>query len=338
MQMTMMSCMKDRIVLALTALFLPFLLSGCVVHDIPQADAQNRQMAHEKTEESVEKETDPQEKEEAAVDAARKKVAGLGNEVKIAATSPTIADICGKLSLDLAAVCSSETSPIPERYRDVPKIGTAMSPDLELLGALEVDWVLSPVSLMEDLQPKYEALGVDYAFVNTRSVQGMFKSISELGLIFDKEAQAETLVQEFEEFYEKYQQKHKEEEKPSVLILMGLPGSYIVATPDSYVGSLVELAGGKNVYEDCDQEFVNANTEDMKKREPDIILRTCHALPEQVRAMFEEEFEQNGIWKHFKAVKEQKVYDLSYEYFGMSANFSYQKALEELEEILYGKE
>ena len=29
---------------------------------------------------------------------------------------------------------------------------------------------------------------------------------------------------------------------------MGLPGSYVVATDKSYVGSLVELAGGDNVY------------------------------------------------------------------------------------------
>ena len=35
-------------------------------------------------------------------------------------------------------------------------------------------------------------------------------------------------------------------------ILMGLPGSYIIATENSYVGSLVELAGGENVYAGTD--------------------------------------------------------------------------------------
>ena len=51
--------------------------------------------------------------------------------------------------------------------------------------------------------------------------------------------------------------------------------SYIIATPNSYVGSLVELAGGENVYSDTDQEFLTVNTEDMKTKEPDIILRAA---------------------------------------------------------------
>lgn len=103
------------------------------------------------------------------------------------------------------------------------------------------------------------------------------------------------------------------------MILMGLPGSYIIATPNSYVGSLVELAGGENVYSDTDQEFLTVNTEDMKTKELDIILRAAHALPDQVVEMFNKDFAENDIWQHFDAVKNGRVYDLTYEYFGMSA-------------------
>ena len=41
------------------------------------------------------------------------------------------------------------------------------------------------------------------------------------------------------------------------------------------------------------------------------------------------------LWKHFDAVKNKRVYDLTYEYFGMSANFKYKKALSELEKDFY---
>ena len=78
---------------------------------------------------------------------------------------------------------------------------------------------------------------------------------------------------------------------------------------------------------------LTVNTEDMKKKEPDIIVRAAHALPDQVTKMFNEDFETNDIWKHFDAVKNKRVYDLTYEYFGMSANFKYKKALSELEKI-----
>lgn len=273
--------------------------------------------------------------EKAAVEAAKKKVASMESEPKIIATSPATADICDKLELELVGVCSSTVSTIPERYKDVETVGTAMSPDMEIVASLKPDWILSPSSLQSDLQPKYEAIDTDWAFLNLRSVQGMYRSIQELGEIFDREEQAQTLVDEFVAFYEEYKEKNEGKESPKVMILMGLPGSYIIATENSYVGSLVELAGGENVYAGTDQEFLTVNTEDMKTKEPDIILCTAHALPDQVTEMFKEDFETNDIWQHFEAVRNDRVYYLTYELFGMSATFKYPEALEELQPILY---
>ena len=116
---------------------------------------------------------------------------------------------------------------------------------------------------------------------------------------------------------------------------MGLPGSYVIATDKSYVGSLVKLAGGENVYTDDSKDFLTVNTEDMKTKNPDIILRASHAMPDDVKSMFAKEFAENDIWKHFDAVKNGKVHDLDNTLFNMSANFNYRDALEELRKLLY---
>ena len=277
--------------------------------------------------------TDP--KEKAAVEAAKKKVQQLKKEPRIIATSPATAAICDKLDLDLVGVCKTTTSTIPERYADLTTVGTAMSPDMEIVSSLKPDWILSPSSLQSDLQPKYEAIDTDWAFLNLKSVPGMYRSIQELGEIFNRQEEAQQLVDEFTQFYNDYKTKNEGKEHPKVLILMGLPGSYIIATENSYIGSLVELAGGENVYAGTDQEFLTVNTEDMKTKEPDIILRAAHALPDQVIEMFNEDFATNDIWQHFDAVKNGRVYDLTYELFGMSATFRYPEALAELQPILY---
>lgn len=263
----------------------------------------------------------------------------VSGEVRIVATSPAAVDICDRLELDLVGVCSSTLSTIPERYQDVTTVGTAMSPDLEILKSLDPDYVISPNSLQSDLQPKYASIGVNSLFLNLRSVEGMYASIEGLGEKFGREEQAQALVEEYEQFMEEYRSQNEGKESPTVLVLMGLPGSYIVATESSYVGNLVKLAGGINVYGDGDgQEFLTANTEDMKTKEPDIILRAAHALPDDVVEMFKEEFESNDIWKHFEAVQKGRVYDLPYELFGMSAKFNYPDALEVLQPLLYGEE
>lgn len=214
-----------------------------------------------------------------------------------------------------------------------------MSPDLEILKSLTPDYVLSPSSLQSDLQPKYTSIGVKSIFLNLKSVEGMYASIEGLGKKFEREEEAAVMLAEFDEFMEEYKSVNAGKESPRVLVLMGLPGSYIVATDNSYVGSLVKLAGGTNVYGDGDgQEFLTANTEDMQQKDPDISCVRLTLFRNQVKEMFAEEFETNDIWKHFRAVHEGKVYDLDSSLFNMSANFSYSDALKELQPMLYGEE
>ena len=264
--------------------------------------------------------------------------ASESGEVRLVATSPAVAQICNQLNLDLVGICQS-TSELPERYDGVTTVGMAMNPDLEIIKSLDPDYILSPATLQNDLQPKYASIGVSSLFLNLKSVEGMYASIEDLGEKFDREEEAAVMLEEFDSFMTEFAEKNAGKESPKVLVLMGLPGSYIIATDNSYVGSLVKLAGGTNVYGDGDgQEFLFANTEDMKTKEPDVILRAAHGLPDEARKMFAEEFATNDIWQHFKAVQEGRVYDLDSSLFNMSANFSYEEALKALQPMLYGEE
>ncbi|WP_277251071.1 heme ABC transporter substrate-binding protein IsdE [Peptoniphilus vaginalis] len=259
-------------------------------------------------------------------------------ELRIAATSMATVYIMEKLNIDLVAVPDSKIDPMPERYKDVPKVGMAMTPDIEKLKQINPDYVFSPVSLISDLLPKYKAADLDYGFLNLNNTDGMYKSIDDLGKLLNRKKEAKALIDDYKKFIDDYKEKHKDKKAPKVLILMGLPGSYVVATENSYAGSLVKLAGAENVYEGTNQQFITINTEDMLKKDPDMILRTAHALPDQVMAMFKKDFAENDIWKHFRAVQEGKVYDLDYKKFGMSAKFNYKQALNDLDKLFYGKD
>ena len=259
-----------------------------------------------------------------------------GEEVRIIATSPAVAQICSRLRLPLVGVCETG-SPLPEEYEDLPRVGMAMNPDLEIIKSLDPDYILSPATLQSDLQPKYAGIKEAAIFLDLKSVEGMYSSIQGLGEKFSRQAEAKEMTDEFDTFMEDFAANIAGKEAPKVLVLMGLPGSYIVATESSYVGSLVRLAGGENVYGDGDgEEFLTANTEDMKTKEPDVILCAAHALPDRVAEMFDKEFSENDIWKHFDAVKNGRVYDLDPALFNMSASFSYPDALSALQPRLYG--
>lgn len=256
-------------------------------------------------------------------------------EHKIVATSVALLEILDALEVEGVVGIPTTASTLPERYQGITEVGAPMSPEAEIVSSLNPTIVISPKSLKAELSARYETIGVESYFVDLSSVDGMYTSIQKLGQMFDKEEKASELIQEYETWLEEIKTIMNQTEQKNVLVLMGLPGSYTVATENSYVGSLVKMAGGKNVYEGyTEEEFLNINTEDMLEKNPDIILRTAHALPEQVMSMFKEEFETNDIWKHFDAVKNKKVYDLDHTHFGMSANFSYKEAVEEVVEYL----
>lgn len=312
----------NRIILRVSRLFLFGFVFFCCFGCVDQSQGENQTETDDKVEATLEENTESGSEETA-------------DEPVILATSVATMEICSKLGINLKGIPESSLADPPECYEGLPEIGTAMAPDMEKIAAMDPDWILSPVSLYADLQPQYEGIQTEYAFLNLSSVPGMYKSIEELGQIFGKEQEAEDLIEEFTVFYDGYQASNAGEESPSVLILMGFPGSYVAATPESYVGSLVQMAGGSNVYAGESKDYINVNTEDMLTKDPDIILRTAHALPEDVMEMFADEFENNDIWKQFTAVQEEKVYDLSSGNFGMSANFQYPDALEELKGIFY---
>lgn len=88
---------------------------------------------------------------------------------------------------------------------------------------------------------------------------------------------------------------------------MGLPGAnYMILTNKSYLGDLVKIAGGENVYHSNQQIYLSPSNDSLATKNPDVILRLEHALPNVTLPQFKQEFKQNSIWQKMKAVKEKE--------------------------------
>ncbi|QPA55166.1 heme ABC transporter substrate-binding protein IsdE [Lysinibacillus sphaericus] len=258
------------------------------------------------------------------------------SEQRIIAGTVVVADILDKLELDAIAVPETEKQ-LAKRFDGLPTIGNAMEPDMEIVKSLNPTEVLSVSTLEYDLQDKFKQLNIPVDFLNFQSVDAMLKEITSLGKRYDREAQADALVKDLQKNIEAVQNVAANKEGPRVLILLGIPGSYLVATENSYAGDLVKRAGGNNVMEGQDAEYLSSNTEYLHNSNPDIILRLSHGMPDEVVEMFDEEFKTNDIWKHFDAVKNGKVYDLEEELFGTTSSLQVPQALGQLMEIFYRK-
>ncbi len=149
----------------------------------------------------------------------------------------------------------------------------------------------------------------------------MSQAILDMGTRYGRENQAKAIVDGYKAKVEQIKKQVEGKPQPTVLILLGVPGSYLVATENSYIGDLVRLAGGKNIVQGESVEYLASNTEYLQKSNPDVILRAAHGMPEEVVKMFEKEFKKNDIWKHFSAVQNNRVYDLPEELFSDHGQF-----------------
>ena len=254
---------------------------------------------------------------------------------RIIATTLAITEIMDKLNLDLVGIPTTQHT-IPKKYEGVTEVGNPMSPDLEIIKSLNPTDVLSVSTLASDLKGSFEKMGVEGDFLTLDSVENMLKTISDLGDKYNRKEEASNLVASIESKINSVKEETKGKEAPTVLILLGVPGaSYLVATENSYVGNLVEVVGGKNAITGQNVEYISANTEYLQQTNADVILRLSHGIPDQVAKEFEQEFKENDIWKHFEAVKNNRVYDLKEPIFATTANLNIDEAINQLIEMLY---
>ncbi|WP_142306817.1 heme ABC transporter substrate-binding protein IsdE [Bacillus thuringiensis] len=253
---------------------------------------------------------------------------------RVVATTVAVTEIMDALEVDLVGVPTSSKT-LPKRYKGLPEVGNPMSPDVEKVKSLKPSEVLSVTTLEYELKPVFDDVGMKANFLDLTSLKNMQSSISDLGKKYGREKQAEAVVTKLDKKVASIQKEVKGKKEPTVLILLGVPGSYLVATEHSYIGDLVKQLGGKNIVQGEQVEYLASNTEYLKKADPDIILRAAHGMPDEVVKMFDKEFKTNDIWKHFAAVKNNRVYDLEERLFGTTGNLAAIEALDELKNMMY---
>lgn len=273
-------------------------------------------------------------KQEVIVNEVPKEEQKIEQENRIIALSISLVDILGELGIEMVGVPKTQYN-LHENAKGVEEVGLPMSPDLERIAMLKPTHILGVTALKSTIEPKLQQIGVEGTFLNLDNIDTLEQSIEEIGKLFEKEEEATKLIEDFRGEINATIDSVAGKESPKVLILFGFPGNYLAATGTSFVGQMVEMLGGINVVPDASMAFANVNLEALLTSEPDIILRMTHGMKEEVLEMFAKEFNENPLWKQFKAVQEDAVYDLDDSLFNVSASLETADALKVLAKILY---
>ncbi|MDY3360395.1 MAG: heme ABC transporter substrate-binding protein IsdE [Clostridium celatum] len=257
-----------------------------------------------------------------------------GEEI-VVATSVAVTEILDALGVKVSGVPSTSYE-LPESTEGAVEIGNPMSPDLEIIKSLNPTVVVSVDTLGSDYMELFTQNNIPSEFVSLESLDGLKDAISLLGERFNKKEEAKVLLTDLENKEIEVKKKAETIENPDILLLFAAPGSTMIATSKSYIGSLVELVGGRNIVEDNSTSFTTYNKEDLAMLNPDKILVMVHAMPEETKAALEAEMASDSAWQNINAVKDGNVIYLDSEYFGMSAKLNVIEGLDILSDIVHG--
>ena len=262
----------------------------------------------------------------------------LVEEVKVVSATVSATNVLAKLDAEVVGVPTT-TQTLPAQYADLPEVGQAMSPDLEIVASLEPDLFIMDSNFQASVEESLSQYGLNTFFFETGSYSDFTNSIKQLGVEINREDEAKKLVSGIEASVTKALEK-KGDQSPTVAVIFGAGENFMLATDTSYLGDLVKTLGATNITSKLDGDmssgYVQFSLEQILAQNPDYVLRFAHGNIEQTKKMFDEAFDANDAYQELDAVKSGKVYDLDPTIFNVSANLEITTAIETLGEIFYG--
>lgn len=269
-------------------------------------------------------------------------------DYKISVSSVAISGVLAEMNQDIVGRPTTKLE-IPEQYISTPEIGSSFSPDFEKVLEVGTNLLIGDASFKEKLEKPAAEYGIETFFIGTGTYAEFINGIDQLGEKLNKQSEAKNIIDNLQAPLKEIKAS---DNIPTIAIIFGSSESNMLATAESYIGSLADAIGAINIADNIAKEnsmdtstaghggssqgYINLNLEQILKAQPDIIIRFAHGNVEQTKESFKKLFDESPVWSKLNAVSNNKVFDLDYNIFGVSANLKMGDALRQLGEIIYG--
>ncbi|HEX9365199.1 MAG TPA: ABC transporter substrate-binding protein [Vicinamibacterales bacterium] len=163
----------------------------------------------------------------------------------------------------------------PPEVKKLPNVGALLDPNVELMLSLKPDLVVIYGS-QADLKQQLTRAGIGVFDYRHAGLADVTTTIRALGERTGTSARAEEVAREIERGLDGIRLKVKDRPRPRTLLVFGrerlaLRGLY-ASGGIGFLNDMLEIAGGANVFADVKQQAVQASTEQILARRPEVIL------------------------------------------------------------------
>ena len=197
---------------------------------------------------------------------------------RIVSTSPSITETLFALGLGDRVVGVSTYCRFPPQVAALPKVGSFLKPDAELIAGLRPDLVVVHEA-GNGLDRRLTSLHIPFVIVARGSLPSMFSSMRQIASAAGVPARADALIGDVQRRLDAIRSAGAARPKRRVLFIIGRsPGrlaDLVAVGPGSYINELIEIAGGANVMAIAGQpEYPRISMETVLRLDPDVIIDT----------------------------------------------------------------
>ena len=236
------------------------------------------------------------------------------NPARIVSTSPSITETLFALGLGPRVVGVSAYCRFPPEVAKLPKIGTFLKPDAELIAGLRPDLVVVH-EIANGIDRRLAALRIPYVVVDRGGLASTYTAIRQIATAAHVAQKGEALVADITARLQQIRRANAAAAKPRVLFIMGRrPGmlaDLIGVGPGSYINELIDIAGAVNVLDIKGQpEYPKISMETVLRFDPDVIVDTVD-MGETVAERQQRQTVSERLWSAYpmlKAVRTKRLY------------------------------
>jgi iron complex transport system substrate-binding protein len=216
--------------------------------------------------------------------------------------APSISETLFALGLDSSIIGVTDYCDYPPRAKQKAKVGGIMNPDVESIVALRPDLVfMSGSGNMKSDYDKLSSSGITVFVSYPHTIEDIFKSISDAGVLTSTTARADSLLRDLRLRKNNLVSQAAGRQKRSVLMLLSL--SPIVAIgPGTFLDEMIALANGENIAHTSTTAYPLLSREEILHRQPDVIIATNDIIrsTSDILSMYPE-------WRTLSAIRNKKV-------------------------------
>jgi len=231
------------------------------------------------------------------------KVSISGTPKRIVSLAPSITEMIYLLKLEDKLVGNTLYCDYPEAAKKITKVGDILSIDAEKILMLKPDIVF--VSVEGNTKESYKKLidlGIKVFVSNPRNFEGIKKTLTDLGNIFNKRTLSDSCINSWNKRMSVLTTNSVKHEAKKVMFIIELK-PLIVAGVNTFLNEYVKVCGMKNIVEDTKINYPILNREEILKRNPSFILYATDK--KDVKNVLLQMYPE---WKNIDAVKNNNVF------------------------------